>query len=79
VVHKRPFVAVEIVSSSVVNGPATRSILQRELQDYAKPEYQRLAFISVAQLYNLRHQQRYRERHLNYTKTRPTAVSIGER
>ena len=35
--------------------------------------------ISVAHLYNLRHHQRYRERLLNYTKTRPTAVSIGER
>jgi len=33
----------------------------------------------VAHLCNLRHQQRYRERRLNYTKTRPTAVSIGER
>ena len=35
--------------------------------------------ISVAHLYNLRHSQRYRERRLNYVKTRPTAVSIGER
>ncbi len=33
----------------------------------------------MAHLYNLRHQQRYRERRLHYTKTRPTAVSIGER
>ncbi len=62
-----------------LSGPATRRILQREYQDYGKPEYQRLASISVAHLYNLRHQQRYRERRLNYTKTRPTAVSIGER
>jgi hypothetical protein len=38
-----------------------------------------MATISVAHLYNLRHHQRYRERLLNYTKTRPTAVSIGER
>jgi transposase InsO family protein len=30
-------------------------------------------------LYNLRHSRRYRERRLNYTKTRPTAVQIGER
>ena len=37
-----------------------------------------MAAIYVAHLYNLRHQ-RYRERLLNYTKTRPTAVSIGER
>jgi transposase InsO family protein len=62
-----------------LSGPATRRILEREYQDYGKPEYQRLASISVAHLYNLRHQQRYRERRLNYTKTRPTAVSIGER
>ena len=62
-----------------LSGPATRRILEREYQDYGKPEYQRLASISVAHLYNLRHQQRYRERRLNYTKTRPTAISIGER
>ena len=41
--------------------------------------YERLATISVGHLYNLRKSQRYRERLLNYTKTRPTAVSIGER
>jgi len=62
-----------------LSGPATRRILQREYQDYGKPEFQRLATISVAHLYNLRHHQRYRERRLHYSKTRPTAVSIGER
>ena len=62
-----------------LSGPATRRILEREYQHYSKPEYERLATISVAHLYNLRHQQRYRERRLNYTKTRPTAVALGER
>jgi transposase InsO family protein len=62
-----------------LSGPATRRILEREYQDYGKPEYERLAAISVAHLYNLRQHPRYRERRLNYTKTRPTAVSIGER
>jgi transposase InsO family protein len=62
-----------------LSGPATRRILQREYQHYGKPEFERLAAISVAHLYNLRHHQRYRERRLNYTRTRPTAVSIGER
>jgi len=38
-----------------------------------------LAGISVAHLYNLRKQSRYRERRLHYTKTRPTPVNIGER
>jgi transposase InsO family protein len=62
-----------------LSGPATRRILQREYQHYGKPEYERLASISVAHLYNLRRQPRSRERRLNYTKTKPTAVAIGER
>jgi transposase InsO family protein len=62
-----------------LSGPATRRILEREHEVYKRPEYARLAGISVAHLYNLRHHQRYRERLLNYTKTRPTAVQIGER
>ena len=62
-----------------LSGPATRRILQREYQQYGKPEYQRLATISVAHLYNLRRHQRYRERRLSYQKTKPTAVRIGER
>jgi transposase InsO family protein len=62
-----------------LSGPATRRILEREVQLYGKQEYARLAAISVAHLYNLRRSQRYRERRLNYVKTRPTTISIGER
>lgn len=62
-----------------LSGPATRRILEREVQLYSKQEYARLAAISVAHLYNLRRSQRYRERRLNYVKTRPTTVAIGER
>ena len=62
-----------------LSGPATRRILERAVELYGKQEYARLAGISVAHLYNLRKSQRYRERRLNYVKTRPTAVSIGER
>jgi transposase InsO family protein len=62
-----------------LSGPATRRILEREWELYKQPEYVRLATISVAHLYNLRHHQRYRERLLHYTKTRPSTVSIGER
>ena len=62
-----------------LSGPATRRILEREFQVYGRPEYARLATISMAHLYNLRHSRRYRERRLDYTKTRPTAVQIGER
>jgi hypothetical protein len=62
-----------------LSGPATRRILEREHSEYGKKEYQRLAGISVAHLYNLRKQSRYRERRLHYTKTRSTPVNIGER
>ena len=62
-----------------MSGPATRRILEREYGLFNKAEYARLATISVAHLYNLRKSQRYRERRLNYTKTRPTTVAIGER
>lgn len=62
-----------------LSGPATRRILEREVELYGRRQYARLATISVAHLYNLRKSQRYRERRLNYTKTRPTTVAIGER
>jgi transposase InsO family protein len=62
-----------------LSGPATRRILEREYHQYGKPKFQRLAAISVAHLYNLRHQAAYRQRRLHYSKTRPTTVAIGER
>jgi len=60
-------------------GPATRRILEREYRIFAKADFERLSAISVAHLYNLRKSSRYRERLRTYTRTRPTAVSIGER
>jgi hypothetical protein len=62
-----------------LSGLATRRILEREYRQYGKPEYERLASISVAHLYNPRQHPRYRERRLHYTKTRPAMVTIGER
>src|SRR5208337_4734463 len=62
-----------------LSGPATRRILEREYRQYGKPEFERLAAISVAHLYSLRQQPRYRERRLAYSRTRPAAVAIGER
>jgi len=62
-----------------LSGPATRRILQREYQQYGKGEYERLASISVAHLYNLRQRPQYRQLRLHYSKTRPTPISIGER
>lgn len=62
-----------------LSGPATKKIMEREVSIYGRKEYERLASISVAHLYNLRQHRRYRERRLSYVKTRPTAVAIGER
>jgi len=60
-----------------LSGPATRHILKREFEVYGKPEFERLAELSNGHLYNLRRTPRYGLR--SYEKTRPTAVSIGER
>ncbi|HZL49323.1 MAG TPA: DDE-type integrase/transposase/recombinase [Terracidiphilus sp.] len=75
---------VELLASvdqahETLSGPATRSILKREFEVYGKAGFERLAKISNGHLYNLRHSQRYRERLLHYTETRPTTASIGER
>ena len=62
-----------------LSGPATQKLLQRAFHDYQDARFQRLAAISVAQIYRLRKTARYRERHATYQHTRPTAVTIGER
>jgi hypothetical protein len=62
-----------------LNGPATRQILEREYTVFGQAQYERLAAISVAHLYNLRNSVGYRRQRIDYTATRPTPVSIGER
>lgn len=62
-----------------MSGPATRKILEREFVEYGNREYERLAGISVAHLYRLRKSKTYRTRQATFTKTKPTAVAIGER
>ena len=62
-----------------LSGPATRRILQREYEQYGNQQYERLAKISVAHLYNLRASARYRNQAAVFEPTRPTAAAIGER
>jgi len=62
-----------------LSGPAIRRILEREYHEFGHAEYERLAGLSVAHLYNLRKHRRYREARLRYVKTRPVQVAIGER
>jgi transposase InsO family protein len=62
-----------------LSGPATQKILQRELYDFHDNRYERLAQLSVAQLYRLRKSWTYRQRRVAHQPTRPTQVAIGER
>ena len=62
-----------------LSGPATQKILQRAYYDFGDSRYQRLAELSVAQLYRLRQSRAYRTVRMAYQPTRPTQVSIGER
>ena len=62
-----------------LSGPATQKILQREFYDFGDLRYERLARISVAQLYRVRKTAAYRKRYLSYQPTRPVQVAIGER
>jgi hypothetical protein len=62
-----------------LSGPATRRILEREYSQYGQAVYERLAGISVAQLYRFRNSEAYRKKNTSYQPTRPTPIPIGER
>lgn len=62
-----------------LSGPAVRRILQREFTVFGKPEFERLANLSVSHLYNLRHSVAYRRRRIRVQGTRSSPVSIAER
>jgi len=71
--------AVVDEAHETLSGPATQKILQRAWHAYHEVPYQRLARLSVAQLYRLRKSGTYRHRRVAYQPTRPTQVAIGER
>ena len=62
-----------------LSGPATKRILEREHSEYGQSAYERLAHISVAQIYRFRNSETYRRRNTSYQPTRPTPIPIGER
>src|SRR5260370_27989301 len=66
-------------ADETLSGPATQKILYREFYEFGNRDYQRLAQISMAHIYNLRKSGTYRKRRIAYQATRPTAVNIGER
>src|ERR1017187_4111638 len=62
-----------------LSGPATQCILRREHAEFGDRKFTRLAEISVAHLYNIRHSVAYRKVAAVFDATRPSAVSIAER
>jgi len=62
-----------------LSGPATRRILQRAYEQFRQPQYERLANISVAHLYNLRASGRYRNLAVVFEPTQATSAAIGQR
>jgi hypothetical protein len=60
-----------------LSGPATKRILAREYEVYGHAQFEKISGISVAQIYNLRHSNRYRGK--RYTHTKPVVSRIGER
>jgi hypothetical protein len=65
-------------AQDTLSGPPTRRILEREYQQYWKPEYEGEQLISVTHLYNLRRHQRYRETSSDLSQDQGTTVSIRE-
>lgn len=62
-----------------LNGAATKKLCERAANVYQQTEYERLAGISIAHLYNLRSSQAYTQQRRVFTKTTAKASNIGER
>lgn len=62
-----------------LSGPATKKLLERAYCVFDQKEYQNIANISVAHIYNLRHSDFYTRQRRSFDKTKPVRVAIGER
>lgn len=62
-----------------LSGHAMKKICERAVAVFGQSEYERLANISVAHLYNLRKSKPYQGVRRTFTKTQPKASCIGER
>lgn len=62
-----------------LSGPATKKLFERAYLVYGEESYERLAFISVSHLYNLRKSIGYQRQRRHFTKTQRSSVQIGER
>ena len=64
---------------NTLSGPATKKLCERAYQIFGQTEYERLAVISVAHLYNLRTSTTYTRQRWTYSKTNPKRSMIGVR
>src|ERR1039457_3866593 len=62
-----------------LSAPATQKILQRQCYDFGDQRYDRLARISVAQIYRLRKSAGYRKQRVVYQCRSGVAGAIGQR
>jgi transposase InsO family protein len=62
-----------------LSGYATKKLCERAYIVFEQKAYQRLAFISVAHIYNLRHSTAYKRQRWQYEKTKPKPSEIGIR
>lgn len=62
-----------------LSGKATKHLFVRAYDRFHDARFVRLKDISIAHLYNLRGRRQYRSQVSFFTKTRPTAIPIGER
>ena len=62
-----------------LSGSATKRIFEREYNNFAKKEFERLSQISISHIYNLRGKRQYLSSTLFWQYTKSTPVSIGER
>jgi hypothetical protein len=61
------------------SGPAVKKLCERAYDLFNQAEYERLAGISIAHLYNLRKSIPYQRQRITLDKTRPKVAPIGER
>ena len=61
------------------SGAVLKKLCERAFERFGQTAYQRLANISVSHLYNLRRSKTCQRQRCTLTKTRPKAVSIGQR
>jgi len=61
------------------NGKALVEVLKDMYHKYGDTRFERLSHLSVSRLYDFRKSRLYQDTVLTYTKTKPSAVPIGER